>query len=86
MQDEDLGIDDVRRHLCWEMAERLLTYRDEPEGLARLIWSSKLESELYNMEEKRLASLQEDVDRGLADEADVRSFFASVRASRNRNF
>ncbi len=79
-----LTLDDVRWHLSLETTKRLLTYVEEPEELAKLIWSSSLESDLYEMEDKAIARLQEDIDRGLSDDTDLHEFVESVRASRHR--
>lgn len=71
LDEHDLGIDDVRWYLARGQADRLLSYRDHPQDLAHLIWSGELESDLYEMEERFLAELQEDLDRGRTDEAQV---------------
>lgn len=84
LESAGLTLDDVRWHLSLETAKRLLTYAEEPEELARLIWSSSLESDIYEMEEKAIQRLAEDLQRGLADHTDLHEFVESVRASRHK--
>jgi len=86
MKEFDLGIDDVRWHLAAEQAERLLQYRERPYELARLVWSGALEGELYDMEERFLGALQDELDRKLRDSASVRSVLRKVAASRQRRY
>jgi len=84
MKEFGFQIDDVRWHLCSEIAQRFLALRDHPDELTRLIWSGKVETELYDMEERYLRSLQEDLDRALTDEAHLRQLFQEVRRSKLR--
>ncbi len=84
IEEFDFQIDDIRWHLCSEMTKRLLAYREHPEGLTRLIWSGSIEKDLYDMEERFLLNLQEDLDRGMTDEAHVRQIFQEVRRSKKR--
>ncbi|MBN1834223.1 MAG: hypothetical protein JW820_00160 [Spirochaetales bacterium] len=86
MTEYDLGIDDVRWHLASEQAERLLQYRDRPYELTRLVWSGALEAELYDMEERFLRNLQEELDRNLRDVTAVRNALRKVAASRQRRY
>jgi hypothetical protein len=75
MEEYDLTIDDLRYYLSFELAESLLTYREDPHGLARLIWSGKLESELYNMADRYIEEKKEELSRDLIDEARLRETF-----------
>jgi hypothetical protein len=86
MNEFDLGIDDVRWHLASEQAERLLQYRERPYELTRLVWSGALEAELYDMEERFLRSLQEELDRHFRDLASVRTVLRKVAASRQKRY
>jgi len=86
MNELDLGIDDVRWHLASEQAERILQYRERPYELNRLIWSGTLEAELYDMEERFLRGLQDELDRGLRDPASVRTVLRKVAASRQKRY
>jgi hypothetical protein len=86
MKELDLGIDDVRWHLAREQSERLLRYRERPYELTRLIWSGSLEAELYDMEERFLRELQEELDRNLRDSSSVRGVLRKVAASRQKRY
>ena len=86
MKEFDLGIDDVRWHLAAEQAERLLQYRERPYELTRLVWSGSLEGELYDMEERFLQALQEELDRRLRDPASVRALLRKVAESRQKRY
>lgn len=79
IEEYDFQIDDIRWYLCSEMTKRVLAYREHPEGLTRLFWLGSIEKDLYDMEERFLRSLQEDLDRGMTDEANVRQIFQEVR-------
>ncbi|MFO8063299.1 MAG: hypothetical protein R6V29_01540 [Spirochaetia bacterium] len=71
LDEHGLAIDDVRWYLAALQADRLLSYKDHPGELAHLLWSGKLESDLYEMEERFLAEQQEKLERGRTDEAQV---------------
>jgi hypothetical protein len=86
MKEFDLEIDDVRWHLAGVQAERLIRYRERPYELTRLIWSGALEAELYEMEERFLRNLQEDLDRGLRDSSSVRAALRAVVSSRQKRY
>ena len=78
----DLDIDDVRWYLAKMQAQRLLEYRDDMVGLVRLVWSGKLEAELYQMEERFLSELQEKLDSKQADESEIRAIFSGISAEK----
>ena len=82
LSEYDLDIDDVRWYLAKMQAQRLLGYRDEMVGLLRLIWSGKLEAELYQMEERFLTELQEKLDAKQADESEIRNIFSEINAEK----
>ena len=90
MRVEDLAdeysieLDDVRWYLSVVKANQLLEYRDRPDELARMIWSKKLEDELYRFEEGFMADLQEDLDRNLIDESKLRETFLEILALRRK--
>jgi hypothetical protein len=84
MEEYDLSIDDVRWYLSCEIADSLLLFKDTPNELSRLVWSGELEGRIYDMEERFLASLQDELDRGLIDEPSVRSHFESARIRKLR--
>ena len=79
MEEYGLSIDDIRWHLSFEITNSLLLHNDSPEDLTRVIWSGELEARLYDLEERFLASLQDELDRGLTDEAAVRSRLETAR-------
>lgn len=77
-----LEIDDIRWHLALQQADRLLQYRHRRTELARLIWSGRLEAELYEMAERFVAELQAKLERGTRDEAQVRAQLREALAER----
>lgn len=82
MKEYAIELSDVRWYLSLKTAERLLTYNEDIRGLTHLLWSGRLEADLYNMEERFLEDLQDRVDRNLADEARVRELFSEVLAAK----
>jgi len=79
-------LDDIRWYLSRQTAFRLLEYREMPEDLSRLIWSGRLEADLYRMEERYLAELQEKLDARQTDETEIRKIFAEVDAAKLRRY
>ncbi|MBN2658528.1 MAG: hypothetical protein JXR86_15825 [Spirochaetales bacterium] len=75
MKEYNIEIDDIRWFLSILEAERLLSFPQDRIDLIRYIWSGELENNLYNMEEKYLENLQEQMDRNITDESDIRDFF-----------
>jgi hypothetical protein len=85
LQEEyDLSLDDIRWYLSWQITESILSQRETPEDIARRIWSGSLESELYDMEERFLRELQDELDRDLIDEQAVRDHFDRARILKMR--
>jgi hypothetical protein len=84
MEEYGFEIDDVRWYLSSVFAERLLSYKDDHIDLARFIWSGSLEKELYNMEESYLADLEDQFQRGLLDDVQLRAEFAEIEAARKK--
>jgi uncharacterized protein (UPF0548 family) len=88
LKEYNLEIDDVRWYMSTYMAQRLLTYQNEPDLLARYIWSGELEGDFYNMEEKLLVDLQDQLDRDLTDITRIRELMSEMdflRKKRNKN-
>lgn len=79
-EEYDLSLDDLRWYLSTLITESLLSQRESPEEITRRIWSGALESQLYDMEERFLRDLQDELDRGLIDEQKVREHFEHARA------
>mgnify|MGYP006295966295 CR=1 FL=1 len=84
LDEHGLSIDDVRWYLAREQADRLLAYKDHPKELAHLIWSGQLESELYEMEERFVADLEEQLQRGQTDEAAVHQAVREIARAAER--
>jgi hypothetical protein len=82
LRELSLEIDDIRWYLALAQADRLLQYKERRKELARLIWSGRLEAELYEMEERFLQELQGKLDRGTRDEAQVRTLLLEAAAAR----
>ena len=80
LEEYGLGIDDMRWYLARRQAERLLEYQDQPQQLAELIASGRLEADLYRMEERYLKELDEKIATGRFDEAELRRILAEVAA------
>ncbi len=83
-EEYDLTLDDLRWYLSSSIADSLLSQREQPEQIVRRIWSGTLEDELYDMEERFLRSLQDELDRGLIDEGSVREHFERARMLKMR--
>ena len=49
MREYSVELSDVRWYLSYKTAERLLTYKDDLKGLTHLVWSGRLEADMYNM-------------------------------------
>jgi hypothetical protein len=80
LQEEfDLSLDDIRWYLSVRITESLLSQRETPQAITRRIWSGSLEGELYDMEERFLRELQEQLDRNLIDDQHVREHFERAR-------
>ncbi len=82
LEEFDIELTDLRWFLSIELADRLLTYHQEPLELAELIWKGSLESDMYDMEEKFIRDSQDLIDRGLLDEARIREQLSQVIRSR----
>jgi hypothetical protein len=80
----DLSIDDIRWYLCNTITQSLLLERDEPLRITERMWSGRLEAELYNLEERFLERLQDELDRNLIDERSVREHFEQARMLKMR--
>lgn len=76
-------MDDIRWYLSRESALRLLEYREKLDDLSRLIWSGRLEADLYSMEERFIAELQEKLDSRRTDESEIRKICGEIAAARS---
>ena len=84
LADHGLEIDDVRWYLATQMAARLLGYKSHTAELARLIWSGKLEAELYHAEERFLAELDHKLAASVADEQTVREVAREIEREKRK--
>jgi hypothetical protein len=84
MEEHDLVLDDIRWYLASRIANTLLSQSEHPEEITRRVWSGALEGELYNMEERFLERLQDELERGLLDEQAAREHFSSARMLKMR--
>ncbi|MBI9098192.1 MAG: hypothetical protein JEY91_06925 [Spirochaetaceae bacterium] len=75
MKEYNLEIDDIRWYLSIIEAEKLLNFPQDRKELIRYIWSGELADNLYNMEENYLNALQDQMDRNITDESNIRDFF-----------
>ena len=85
MKEYDLSIDDIRWFLSMEMSARLLTYREDPDALAELIWRGTLGDDLYDMEERFLNDAQELLDRDRMDETQIREKLSGALRARRKH-
>ena len=88
MKEYNLEIDDIRWYLSILEADKLMSLSPDKNELVRYIWSGELADNLYNMEEIYLESLQEQLDRNITDESNIRDFFkeAEIKSlKRKRN-
>ncbi len=86
LEELDLSLDDIRWFLAVRQTERLLSLKDSPLEITRLLWSGVLERELYDMEERFLAEQGEALARGRRDETVVRQLLAEVARARARRY
>ncbi|MDC7222394.1 MAG: hypothetical protein PQJ60_01570 [Spirochaetales bacterium] len=78
LDEYELEIDDVRWYLATYMSRRLLSYQQEPDLLARYIWSGELEGDFYDMEEKLISDLQDQLERDVIDETRLRDLMGEM--------
>ena len=78
IKEYSLDIADIRWLVSYRMTVSILSNSDTPAEITRMIWSGKLESELYNMEENFLEDIMSQLDRGLIDETWIREQFAEA--------
>ncbi|MFP4550404.1 MAG: hypothetical protein ACLFNT_06335 [Spirochaetales bacterium] len=85
LRDEfDLSVDDIRWYCSHTMMERILDAKDDPDQIVHRIWSGRLEAELYQMEERFLKQLQDELERDLIDERHIREHFDRARLLKMR--
>ncbi len=78
MKEYNIELTDIRWLIAHRITVSLLSSNDNSEEISTRIWSGKLESELYNMEEKFLDDIISQLKMGLIDEAWIREQFAEA--------
>ena len=86
LKEYSLELDDIRWLISIRLTEEILSNYDESIEITKKIWSGKLESDLYNMEERYLENIVSQLDRGLIDEAWIREQFAAASELRCKRF
>jgi hypothetical protein len=86
LKEYSLEVDDIRWLISTRLCEEILSDYEESVEITRKIWSGKLESSLYNMEEKYLEDISSQLGRGLIDEAWIREQFAEASELKCRRF
>jgi len=81
---QGLEVDDVRWYVASLLGSRLLSHKNRPAELTKLIWSGKLEAELYHAEERFLEELQRKADAGLMDEPALRELMREIAVEKRR--
>ena len=84
LEEYTLEIDDVRWYLSKIMTHRVLSHSEEPDELTRYIWSGEMSDELYNMEERYLQKLQDQMDENTLDESHVRDILKEMEGERRK--
>ncbi len=84
IKEYNIELDDIRWYLSRLTALRLLEYRDRADELSRLVWSGKLEADLYRMEERFISELQEKLDARQTDESEIRKILAEIDAAKSK--
>jgi len=86
LNEYSLEIDDVRWYLSLVLTERMLSMAEKPDELTKFIWSSELSDELYNMEERFLKTMQDQIDEKTLDESHLRDMLSEMETARRRRF
>ncbi|MBF9017455.1 MULTISPECIES: hypothetical protein [unclassified Oceanispirochaeta] len=86
LEEYSLEIDDVRWHLSLVLTERLSALHHQPDEITKLVWSGELGDELYNMEEKYIKTLQDQIDEKTLDESHLRDILSQMDTARRKRF
>ena len=78
LKEYSLGIDDIRWLISSRITEQLLSDKEKPIEITKRIWSGKLESNLYNMEENFMENIISQLERGIIEETWIREQFAEA--------
>ncbi len=83
MDEYGLSMNDIRWYLCSQITFGILELTKTPDEITAYLWSGKLEADLYNIEEKYIAALQEEMQKEIKTETEIRDIFSSVVARRD---
>jgi len=83
MDEYGLSMNDIRWYLCSQITYGILELTKAPDEITAYLWSGKLEADLYNAEEKYIDNLQDELDKEIKTEAEIRDIFSSVVARRD---
>ncbi len=86
MEEYNIDLDDIRWYLSDSIARRIISMEKLPEELTRYIWSGKLDSDIFNMEERYIMELEDLLERNLIDESAIREYFAEISALKCARF
>ena len=78
LKEYSLDIDDIRWLISTRITKQLLNNKEKPIEITKLIWSGKLEADLYNMEENFMENINLDLERGLIDESWIRELLENT--------
>jgi len=81
MKEYNLEIDDIRWYLSIKEAEKIKEISIDKDKFVKYIWSGELADNLYNMEEIYIETLEEQLERNITDESNIRDFFAEAEVS-----
>lgn len=84
LEEYNLEIDDVRWYLSEVLTERLLSMQNSPQEITKMIWSGALSDELYDMEERYLRTLQDQLNEKTLDENHLRDTLSEMEMIRRR--
>ena len=86
MEEFNLEIDDIRWYLSHYLIGKIQSLMFDVQEAARYVWSGEMEGFLYNMEERFILDLQDQLDRNLMDESQIRSSFSEIAALKKKRF
>lgn len=84
MEEYGLDLNDVRWYLCSQIANNIVNMAKIVDDITAYLWSGKIESELYNIEELYLENLKKDLKDDVKTETEIRDIFAQIFAVRDR--
>ena len=79
-----LDLNDIRWYLSGRIAQTIKTLAADINDLTAYIWSGKLEGDIYNIEETYLEKLQEDMERRIKTESEIRDILGHIIQARDK--